>query len=59
TVSPADPDAMAAALTRLLDNAELRRTLGSAGVQRARQEFSLDTMVSRTLSLYATVMKPC
>jgi glycosyltransferase involved in cell wall biosynthesis len=48
---------MAAALTRLLDNAELRRTLGSAGVQRARQEFSLDTMVSRTLELYRSLMK--
>jgi glycosyltransferase involved in cell wall biosynthesis len=57
TVAPADPDAMAAALNRLLDDAELRRTLGSAGVERARKEFSLDTMVGRTLELYRSVMR--
>jgi rhamnosyl/mannosyltransferase len=55
TVAPADADAMAAALKRLLDDADLRRTLGSAGIRRAQQEFSLDTMVRRTLHLYAAV----
>jgi glycosyltransferase involved in cell wall biosynthesis len=55
TVPPADPDAMAAALNRLLDDAELRGTLGSAGIRRARHEFSLDTMVGRTLDLYRSV----
>jgi glycosyltransferase involved in cell wall biosynthesis len=57
TVPPTDSDAMAAALNRLLDNAELRQTLGSAGIRRAQQEFSLDTMVGRTLDLYRSVMK--
>ena len=56
TVVPGDPDALAVALNRLLDDVELRRTFGAAGIQRARQEFSLDTMVQRTLDLYATVM---
>jgi rhamnosyl/mannosyltransferase len=56
TVPPADPDAMAAALNRLLGDSELRSTLGSAGIRRARQEFSLETMVGRTLSLYQSVM---
>ncbi|HUI78987.1 MAG TPA: glycosyltransferase [Bryobacteraceae bacterium] len=57
TVAPADSDAMATALNRLLDDAELRRTLGSAGIRRARQEFSLETMVGRTLQLYRSILK--
>lgn len=57
TVSPRDPNAMAAALNRLLDDAELRGTLGSAGIRRAQQEFSLHTMVGRTLELYRSVMR--
>lgn len=57
TVPPADPDAMAAALNRLLDDADLRRAFGSAGIRRAQQEFSLDTMVGRTLELYRSVMR--
>jgi glycosyltransferase involved in cell wall biosynthesis len=57
TVPPADPEALAAALNRLLDDAELRRTLGSAGIRRAAEEFSLDMMVGRTLELYRSVMR--
>jgi glycosyltransferase involved in cell wall biosynthesis len=56
TVPPADSDALAAALNRLLDDAQLRQTLGAAGRKRARQEFSLHTMVSRTMALYDTVV---
>ena len=58
TVAPADSDAMAAALNRLLDDAELRKKLGSGGILRAQQEFSLPTMVGRTLELYQSVMRP-
>ncbi len=56
TVPPADPNALAAAVNRLLDDASLRRSLGDAARQRARQEFSLDTMTSRTCDLYQSVM---
>jgi rhamnosyl/mannosyltransferase len=52
TVPPADPDALAASINTLLNDPELRASLGNAGRLRARQEFSLDAMVSRTLSLY-------
>jgi glycosyltransferase involved in cell wall biosynthesis len=55
TVPPGDPTALAAAINRLLDDDALRQTLGQAGVRRARQEFSLDTMLRRTLDLYQTV----
>jgi glycosyltransferase involved in cell wall biosynthesis len=56
TVPPADPAALATALNRLLDNDELRRSLGAAGRVRARQEFSLETMSTRTMALYDSVM---
>lgn len=52
TVPPADPEALAAAINRLLDNPDLRQSLGEAGRQRARQEFALGTMTARTLALY-------
>jgi rhamnosyl/mannosyltransferase len=55
TVPPGNPQALAAAINRLLDDRGLRQSLGQAGVRRARQEFSLDTMLGRTLQLYRTV----
>jgi glycosyltransferase involved in cell wall biosynthesis len=55
TVPPGDPQALAVAINRLLDDHGLRQSLGQAGVRRARQEFSLDTMLRRTLQLYQTV----
>src|ERR1700733_2479538 len=53
TVPPGNPQALAVAINRLLDDDGLRQSLGEAGVRRARQEFSLDSMLSRTLQLYA------
>jgi len=55
TVPPADADALAAALNRLLDDTSLRLAYGKAASARARQEFCLDTMIARTLALYNTV----
>jgi len=55
TVPPADPEALAAAINRLLDDANLRQKFGQAGVVRARQEFGLDGMLERTLKLYRNV----
>ena len=57
TVPPSDPDALAAALNRLLDDAPLRHTFGQAGRRRARQEFTASIMASRTLQLYDTVLR--
>jgi glycosyltransferase involved in cell wall biosynthesis len=57
TVPPSDPAALAVALNRLLDDDGLRQSLGQAGVRRARQEFTLDTMLRRTLQLYESVTK--
>ncbi|MGA2216296.1 MAG: glycosyltransferase [Bryobacteraceae bacterium] len=55
TVPPADPDALAAALNRLLDQNDLRRSLGQAARARAYQEFSLEAMTSRMMALYEQV----
>ena len=56
TVPPADPEALAVAINRLLDQQDLRSSLGKAARLRARHEFALETMTARTLSLYETVM---
>ena len=55
TVPPRDSDAMAAAINLLLDDSSLRRSFGDAARARARQEFSADTMASRTFELYRKV----
>jgi glycosyltransferase involved in cell wall biosynthesis len=56
TVPPRDPDALAAALNRLLDNDNLRVSFGRAARLRAEQEFSVEVMAARTLSLYDQIM---
>lgn len=58
TVPPADPDALSAALNQLLESPELRASLGRAASLRATQEFSLDSMASRTFSLYERIVQP-
>jgi rhamnosyl/mannosyltransferase len=52
TVPPADSGQLAAAINRLLDNPDLRNDLGRAARMRAEQEFGVDVMAARTLSLY-------
>jgi rhamnosyl/mannosyltransferase len=56
TVPPADSGALAAAINRLLEQRDLRQKLSDAARRRASAEFSVETMVSRTLSLYDRVM---
>lgn len=52
TVPPADPGALAGAINRLLDDAELRERLGRAARARVEREFSQEAMVRRILGLY-------
>jgi glycosyltransferase involved in cell wall biosynthesis len=54
-VAPRDHKAMAAAIVRLLNDAELRHRMGQAGLLRARQKFSAERMVLETLRLYERV----
>ena len=57
TVPPADPDALAVVINRLLDDGDLRAKFGEAALQRVREEFSLEVMTRRTLDLYQEVME--
>ena len=52
TVPPADSTQLASAINRLLDDPNLRASYGAAAARRAREEFSVDLMVNRTLALY-------
>jgi rhamnosyl/mannosyltransferase len=56
TVAPNDPIALGEAIGSLLNDPELRRAFGHAARIRAQQEFRLDLMVRRTLSLYKGVL---
>jgi glycosyltransferase involved in cell wall biosynthesis len=56
TVGPADADQLGAAINRLFDDPGLRNKLGAAAARRAREEFSVEVMVERTLELYREVM---
>jgi glycosyltransferase involved in cell wall biosynthesis len=50
-----DPEAMARAIVRLLNDAGLRRQMGEAAVLRARERFSVERMVLDTLRVYQRV----
>ena len=51
-VPPSDAGALASALRRLIDDAELRRRLGDAGRTRAQRDFAIATMADRYERLY-------
>ena len=55
TVPPADAEALAEALTRILGDAALRERLGAAGRARVAGELSAGRMARRTLALYRAV----
>jgi glycosyltransferase involved in cell wall biosynthesis len=57
-VAPRDDAALADALTRLLDDGELRRRLGEAGRARARAEFSVERMTAQTVEVYRSALDP-
>src|SRR5438309_130541 len=52
-VAPGDPDALAAALQRLLGDRALARRLGEAGRDRLRERFSWEAITQRWEALYA------
>jgi glycosyltransferase involved in cell wall biosynthesis len=51
-VPPSDPDAMAAAILNLLNDADLRQSMGKAGQDRVAREFTLNATRSRLEDLY-------
>jgi glycosyltransferase involved in cell wall biosynthesis len=50
---PADPVALAAAITRLLADDELAARLGLAGQNRVREAFSLDALIEKNVAFYS------
>jgi glycosyltransferase involved in cell wall biosynthesis len=56
TVPPADPDALAAALNRLLRNGDLRSTFGGAARKRVEALFSADKMVDSLMKIYGELL---
>jgi rhamnosyl/mannosyltransferase len=56
TVPPADPDALATAIARLLRDDRLRAQLGSAARQRVQQHFTLEQMRDSILAVYDRVI---
>jgi glycosyltransferase involved in cell wall biosynthesis len=52
-VPPRDPAALRAALEELLGDRVLRRALGAAARERARERFSWETVTDSTLAAYA------
>jgi rhamnosyl/mannosyltransferase len=52
-----DADALAAAITRLIDDADLRAHMGAAGRARVREQFTLEKMVARVMEVYAEGLK--
>jgi glycosyltransferase involved in cell wall biosynthesis len=56
-VPPRDPYALAAAVTRLAEDPELRRTLGQRGRARAIQQFSVEAHVDNIITLYANATR--
>jgi glycosyltransferase involved in cell wall biosynthesis len=55
-VAPGAVEQLAAALVRLADDPELRRTLGANASERARTEFGAEKMVDSTLGIYHEVL---
>jgi glycosyltransferase involved in cell wall biosynthesis len=51
-VPPQDEAALAHAIVQMLGDTDLRRTLGAAARQRIVDEFSIEKMVAKTLSVY-------
>jgi glycosyltransferase involved in cell wall biosynthesis len=56
-VPPRDPAALAAALERLIGDAQLRRRMGERGRERAVAEFSLEHVVGQTLAIYERLLR--
>jgi glycosyltransferase involved in cell wall biosynthesis len=51
-VTPGEPETLAAAMWRVLVDAELRQRLRRGGLARVRAEYTLERMVERTLAVY-------
>jgi glycosyltransferase involved in cell wall biosynthesis len=56
-VPPRDPKALAAALRRLLADADLRTRMGESGYRRVRDRFTAGAMAERVLAVYDAALR--
>lgn len=56
-VPPRDPDSLAAALARLIDDPDLRERFGAAGRRRVVNHFSTEKRIGKLEALYRQVLK--
>lgn len=52
-----DAHSLSVALKKLIENADLRRSMGEQSRQRAEQEFSLEAVIAQTMALYREVLR--
>ncbi len=57
-VPPGEPDQLAEAMARLIDDANERRRLGAAGREIFRDRFDIRVAAERVLALYGSAMQP-
>jgi glycosyltransferase involved in cell wall biosynthesis len=57
-VPPRNPDALAEAILRLIDNADFRRSAGEKSRDRAEGEFSESAFVASSLEVYEAALNP-
>jgi glycosyltransferase involved in cell wall biosynthesis len=57
-VPPAQPEALAEAMARLLDDPALCQSMGAAARRHSLAEFSADVWMDRILALYREVIEP-
>ncbi len=55
-VRPEDPQSLAEACIKVMRDKVLARQMGAAGFERVQANYSLDSMLSRTLTLYTDLM---
>jgi len=55
-VPPQDSDKLADAISTLLNNKELAKRMGEVGRMKAKQLFSIDTMIDKIENLYVTLL---
>jgi len=55
-VRPGDPEPLARAISRLLDDPAARQTMGQAGRERVVQHFTVERMVAQTETLYEQLL---
>lgn len=55
-VPPRDPGALALALARLIESPRLRRKMGLKGREMVEAEFSIESVVEKTINLYEELM---